>query len=278
MAMKELPRPGGGRGVAAGGGGFGRGRRAARRLLLHPHHDGRGHRRLPMERKRRTRGATCRSPSATRSPCRRAGRIEIGLADGNVLFLGGGTHAAFDSLYDQQGEDDEFSAIRLTDGEVALRPPWARPEIGSRASTPTTRASISRPARACASTSDPRRGTVVIGRAGLSGRPHARREPTRSGPGSTSWRAGTRSRRAARGVFSRDRFDIWVADRLETLDDTRASRRATSARNPPATSPRSTATGTGTTTPLTEETSGLRASTLTGARIPRVPGTTRRRA
>src|SRR5207249_11529132 len=26
---------------------------------------------------------------------------------------------------------------------------------------------------------------------------------------------------AARGAFSRDRFDIWVADRLESLDDTR---------------------------------------------------------
>src|SRR6266550_1226030 len=31
------------------------------------------------------------------------GRIEIGLADGNALFLGGGSRASFDSLYDQQG-------------------------------------------------------------------------------------------------------------------------------------------------------------------------------
>src|SRR6478672_6036654 len=50
-----------------------------------------------------------------------AGRVEIGLADGNVLFLGGGTHAAFEALSDQQGEeDDSFSAIRLTDGEALL--------------------------------------------------------------------------------------------------------------------------------------------------------------
>ena len=27
----------------------------------------------------------------------------------------------------------------------------------------------------------------------------------------------------ARGAFSRDRFDLWAADRLETLDDTRSA-------------------------------------------------------
>src|SRR5262245_48772591 len=49
-----------------------------------------------------------------------AGRVEIALADGNVLFLGGGTRVAFDSLSDQQGEQDQFSAIHLVEGELVL--------------------------------------------------------------------------------------------------------------------------------------------------------------
>lgn len=49
-----------------------------------------------------------------------AGRAEIGLADGNLLFVGGGTRARFSSLYAQQGEDDDFSAIDLRDGSVVL--------------------------------------------------------------------------------------------------------------------------------------------------------------
>ena len=32
-----------------------------------------------------------------------AGRAEVGLADGNVLHVGGGTRASFESLYAQQG-------------------------------------------------------------------------------------------------------------------------------------------------------------------------------
>ena len=38
-----------------------------------------------------------------------AGRAEVGLADGNLLFVGGGTRARFSSLYAQQGEDEDAS-------------------------------------------------------------------------------------------------------------------------------------------------------------------------
>src|SRR5713226_4166762 len=47
-------------------------------------------------------------------------RVEIALADGNVLHLGGGTRASFESIYEQQGEEDQFSAIRITEGSVVL--------------------------------------------------------------------------------------------------------------------------------------------------------------
>jgi hypothetical protein len=147
------------------------------------------------------------------------GRIEIGLADGNVLFLGGGSHAAFDSLYDQQGENDEFSAIRLTDGDVLLTAMGANQDRIPRIDTDDATVYLSAGARVRVN-SDPRRGTVVIGRAGTA--------DVRTRTGTYTVRAGQylmvrgdEEPETARGAFSRDRFDIWVADRLETLDDTR---------------------------------------------------------
>ena len=47
-------------------------------------------------------------------------RVEIALADGNVLHIGGGTRASFESIYEQQGEEGQFSAIRVTEGSVVL--------------------------------------------------------------------------------------------------------------------------------------------------------------
>src|SRR6185369_4774382 len=148
-----------------------------------------------------------------------AGRVEIGLADGNVLFLGGGTHAAFDSLYDQQGENDEFSAIQLTDGEVLLTAMGANQDQIPRIDTDDATVYLSAGARVRVN-NDPRRGTVIIGRAGTA--------EVRTRTGTYTVRAGQylmvrgeEEPELARGAFSRDRFDIWVADRLETLDDTR---------------------------------------------------------
>jgi hypothetical protein len=149
-----------------------------------------------------------------------AGRVEIGLADGNVLFLGGGSHAAFDSLYDQQGENDQFSAIRLTDGEVVLTVMGGsnQDEI-PRIDTDDATVYVSAGSRVRVN-NDARRGTVVIGRAGTA--------EVRTRTGSFTVRAGQylmargdEEPETGRGAFSRDRFDIWVADRLETLDDNR---------------------------------------------------------
>ncbi len=147
------------------------------------------------------------------------GRIEIGLADGNVLFLGGGSHASFESLYEQQGEDDQFSAIHLTDGDLLLSAMGAGEEQIPRVDTDDATIYLSAGAQVRVN-SDPRRGTVVIGRAGSA--------EVRTRAGSYTVKAGhylmargDEEPESARGAFSRDRFDLWVADRLESLDDTR---------------------------------------------------------
>ena len=147
------------------------------------------------------------------------GRIEIGLADGNVLFLGGGSHASFESLSDQQGEDDQFSAIRLTDGDVLMSAMGSGADEIPRIDTDDATVYLSAGARVRVN-SDPRRGTVVIGRAGSA------EVRTRAGTytvkaGHYLMALGDEEPEIGRGAFSRDRFDVWVADRLETLDDTR---------------------------------------------------------
>jgi hypothetical protein len=148
-----------------------------------------------------------------------AGRIEIGLADGNVLFLGGGSHASFESLSDQQGEDDQFSSIRLTDGDALMSAMGSGADGIPRIDTDDATVYLSAGARIRVN-SDPRRGTVVIGRAGSA--------EVRTRAGTYTVKAGhylmvlgDEEPEIERGAFSRDRFDLWVADRLEAADDTR---------------------------------------------------------
>jgi len=148
-----------------------------------------------------------------------AGRVEIGLADGNLLFLGGGTHAAFESLSDQQGEEDQFSAIRLTDGEAVLTAMGSSEEQIPRIDTDDATVYLTAGAHVRVD-NDPRRGTVVIGRAG------SVEVRTRGGTytvkaGQYLVARGDEEAETGRGEFSRDRFDLWVADRLETLDASR---------------------------------------------------------
>jgi hypothetical protein len=147
------------------------------------------------------------------------GRIEIGLADGNVLFLGGGSHASFESLSDQQGEDDQFSAIRLTDGDVLMSAMGSGADEIPRIDTDEATVYLSAGARVRVN-SDPRRGTVVIGRAGSAEvRTRAGTYTVKAGHYLTV--LGDEEPEIGRGAFSRDRFDMWVADRLEAFDDTR---------------------------------------------------------
>ncbi len=145
------------------------------------------------------------------------GRAEIALADGNVLHVGGGTSVQFVSLYAQQGSDDEVSAISLREGSVVLSvlgpDEKAVPRIDTEDLTVYTNSGSRVRVNA-----DPRRGSAVVVRAGS--------VEVRTPSGSYTVRAGNymlaqgdQEPEIARGSFSRDRFDNWVADRLEVTYD-----------------------------------------------------------
>jgi hypothetical protein len=144
-----------------------------------------------------------------------AARAEIGLADGNLLFVGGGTRARFSSLSDQQGENDSFSAIDLRDGSVVLAA--TGPDEGSvpRIDTEDATVYLSSGARVRVN-ADPRRGTVVVVRAG-SAEVRTRADSYTVDAGQYLIVQGDETPDISRGVFSRDRFDLWCADRLEGL-------------------------------------------------------------
>jgi hypothetical protein len=149
-----------------------------------------------------------------------AGRAEIGLADGNILHVGGGTRVRFDSLYAQQGEDADFSAVRVLEGSVVLAATGASEEEIPRVDTEDATVYLSAGSRVRVNV-DSRRGTVVIDRYG--------NVDVKTPAGSYKLRAGQyltaredEEAQIERGSFSRDRFDIWAADRLEQLSETRS--------------------------------------------------------
>ncbi len=152
-----------------------------------------------------------------------AGRAEIGLADGNLLFVGGGTRARFSSLYAQQGEDDDFSAIDLRDGSVVLAAMGAETGAIPRIDTEAATVYLAAGSRVRVN-ADPRRGTVVVVRAG-SAEVRTREDSYTVEAGQYLLVDGDDDPEIARGVFSRDRFDLWAADRLEDLysDTTRSA-------------------------------------------------------
>jgi len=146
-----------------------------------------------------------------------AGRAEIGLADGNLLFVGGGTRARFSSLYAQQGEDDDFSAIDLRDGSVILAAMGGEEGAIPRIDTEDATVYLSAGARARVN-ADPRRGTVVVVRAG-SVEVRTRADTYTLRAGQYMMARADEDPEIERGVFSRDRFDLWAADRIEELYD-----------------------------------------------------------
>ncbi len=148
------------------------------------------------------------------------GRAEVGLADGNVLYVGGATRAVFSSLADQQGEDDAFSMVRLEEGSLILA------AFGSERSLPrvdTEDATIYLPAGGRARVNyDPNRGTVVISRAGDI-EVRTREGSYRVRPGEYLMAHGEEEPEIERGTFSRDRFDIWAADRSDVSLETQSA-------------------------------------------------------
>ena len=145
-------------------------------------------------------------------------RAEVSMADGNVLQIGGGTQIKFVSLSDQQGTEDEVSAIDLTQGSAILSVVGDDSRSVPRIDTDdlTVYASLGSRVRVNA---DPRHGSAVIVRAGS--------VEVRARTGSYTVRAGNyltvngeEEPEIARGEFSRDRFDGWAADRLQATEST----------------------------------------------------------
>ncbi|MFN2385741.1 MAG: DUF6600 domain-containing protein [Thermoanaerobaculia bacterium] len=144
-------------------------------------------------------------------------RAEISLADGNLLHIGGGTRARFVSLREQQGVDDEFSAIELEEGSVILTAVGADEDALPRIDTEDATVYLSAGARARVNAD--RRGTSVIARAGrMEVRTPDGRHTLRSGE--YMMVPGEEEPEIARGSFSRDRFDLWAADRISALYET----------------------------------------------------------
>jgi hypothetical protein len=149
------------------------------------------------------------------------GRAEIALADGGVLHVGGSTRVRFVRLRAQQGEEDEFSGIDLKSGSAVLAAAGSEEGAIPRIDTDDATVYLSPGSRARVN-ADPRRGTVVIARAGTA------EVRTRTGThtvkaGSYLEVAGDEEPEIARGSFSRDRFDIWSADRLDALYESRTA-------------------------------------------------------
>jgi len=148
-------------------------------------------------------------------------RAEVAMADGNLLQVGGGSHLKFTSISGQQGSDDEVSAIDLSDGSVILSVVGGEDRSIPRIDTDdlTIYANIGSRVRVNA---DPRHGSAVVVRAGS--------VEVRSRTGSYTVRAGNyltvngeEEPEIARGEFSRDRFDGWAADRLESYSESTRS-------------------------------------------------------
>ena len=149
------------------------------------------------------------------------GRAEIALADGNILQVGGASRVRFVRLRSQQGEEDDFSAIDLKYGSVVLAATGSDESAVPRIDTDDATVYLQPGARVRVNV-DQRRGTVVVARQGTADvRTKAGSNTVRAGFFLTI--AGDEEADLARGSFSRDRFDIWSADRLDTLSETRSA-------------------------------------------------------
>ena len=148
-------------------------------------------------------------------------RAEVALADGNLLELGGGTRARFESLASQQGEDDTVSVIKLTEGSVILSAMAAGENNIPRIDT--DEATIYLGAGAVVRVNaDPRHGTSVIARTG-NAEVHTPMGSYRVKAGEYLNARSEYEPEVGRGSFSHDRFDIWAEDRLGSFGDTRSA-------------------------------------------------------
>jgi hypothetical protein len=143
------------------------------------------------------------------------GQAEIELADGNRVQVAGESRLQLDALAGEQGSEATESAITLVEGSIAVESGVFTDNRAFRVDTADTSVYIPSGAEARVNL-DPRRGTSVIVRRGS--------VDVRTRSGSIPARAGQyvlihgeEQPEVARGSFSRDRFDVWVADRTQTI-------------------------------------------------------------
>lgn len=143
------------------------------------------------------------------------GRAEIELADGNRVQIAGESRIRLDALAGEDGSSATESAVTVLEGSVAVEAGSFTDSRAFRVDTPD--ASVYVPSGAQARINlDPHHGTSVVARRG------SLDVQTRSGSipvqaGQYVLVQGDQQPELARGTFSRDRFDVWVADRTETL-------------------------------------------------------------
>jgi hypothetical protein len=141
------------------------------------------------------------------------GRLEVGLADGNLLHVGGGTRVRFTEL--AQGEEGDESAIDLLDGSLILIAQGYEDTKIPRVDTEDATVYLRAGARVRINY-DPRRGTAVVVREGTADvRTRTANETVVAGR--YLMVRGEAEPVVEAGSFSRDRFDTWSADRLEII-------------------------------------------------------------
>ena len=143
------------------------------------------------------------------------GRAEVELADGNRVQIAGETRLRFDALAGEQGSEASESALTLLEGSVAVEAGTFTDNRAFRVDTPDASVYVTSGAQARINL-DPRRGTSVVARRGSVD------VQTRSGSipvqaGQYVLVHGDEQPELARGTFSRDRFDVWVSQRTDTI-------------------------------------------------------------
>ncbi|MGH9441273.1 MAG: DUF6600 domain-containing protein [Thermoanaerobaculia bacterium] len=152
------------------------------------------------------------------------GRVEIELADGNRFQIAGESKVRLDAVAGQEGSSASESSINVPDGSLAAES-LTGGDSALRIDTPD--ASIYLPAQSQARINvENARGTSVIARRG-SAEVQTRAGSTTVEQGSYLMVHGGEQPEVDRGSFSRDRFDIWVAERT---DSTLAAYNSASAR------------------------------------------------
>jgi hypothetical protein len=142
-------------------------------------------------------------------------RVEIELADGNRIQIAGETQVRLGTLAGEEGSEATESTVVLVEGTLAAESVASDENRALRIDTPE--ASIYLPHQAQVRINlEPHRGTAVIVRQGSA--------DVKMPAGSRTVEAGSyllvndgQEPEVAQGTFSRDRFDVWVADRTQTM-------------------------------------------------------------